>query len=76
MGGRGAGNCAGGQNRSGAKTVSGKNAAGRGQCGWFNASELASRPAEETENRLLKEQADALRRQLDEIESKVAALKK
>ncbi len=76
MTGRGAGNCTGGQNRGKAKTVAGKNAAGRGQCGWFNASDLAGGTANDPEVKQLMEQADTLRRQLAELDSKVAALKK
>jgi hypothetical protein len=76
MTGRGAGNCAGGQNRGKAKTVAGKNAAGRGQCGWFNASDMAGGAANDPEVKQLMEQADALRRQLAELDSKISAMKK
>lgn len=76
MTGRGAGKCIGSQNRGKVKNGSGNGAAGRGICNWFNASDLAGKPAQETESRLLMEQADALRRQLDEIDSRLNSLQK
>jgi len=41
-------------------------------CNWFNASDLAGR----SENKLLMEQADALKRKLDELDSRLNELKK
>lgn len=76
MTGRGAGNCAGGQNRGNIKRGSGRGAAGRGICNWFNASDLAGRSAQETESKLLTEQADALRRELNELDLRLNELKK
>lgn len=76
MTGRGAGNCAGGQARGGKKNDSGRGAAGRGMCNWFNASDLADRSAQDAESKLLMEQADALRRELDELDSRLNGLKK
>ena len=76
MTGRGAGKCIGGQNRGKVKNGSGNGAAGRGICNRFNASDPAGKPAQETENRLLMEQADALRRELDEIDNKLNSLQK
>jgi len=75
MTGRGAGNCAGGQNRGKVNrgTVRG---IGRGMCNWFNASDLADRSAQETESKILMEQTDALRRELDELDSRLNELKK
>lgn len=73
MTGRGAGNCAGGQARSGNKNGSGRGNAGRGMC---NASDLADRSAQDAESKLLMEQADALRRELDELDSRLNGLKK
>lgn len=71
MTGRGAGNCGGGK-----KNGSGRGAAGRGMCNWFNASDLADRSAQDAESKLLMEQADALRRELDELDSRLNGLKK
>lgn len=76
MTGRGAGNCVGGRNGGQAKIGSGRGGVGRGMCNWFNASDLAGRSAQETENKLLKEQADALRRKLDELDNRMSELKK
>jgi len=71
MTGRGAGKCVGGQNRG----KFGGGAAVRGICNWFNASDLAGRSAQETENKILMEQSDALRRELDEIDRRLNELK-
>lgn len=71
MTGRGAGNCGGGK-----KTGSGRGTAGRGMCNWFNASDLANRSAQDAESKLLMEQADALRRELDELDSRLNGLRK
>ncbi|MDO9308946.1 MAG: DUF5320 domain-containing protein, partial [Deltaproteobacteria bacterium] len=76
MTGRGAGNCAGSRNRGNARDASGRGTAGRGMCNWFKASDLADNSALETENRLLMQQADALRRELDEIDGRLKELKK
>lgn len=76
MTGRRAGNCAGGQNRDKVNGGSGRRGAGRGMCSWFNASDLAGRSAQETENNLLMEQADTLRKELDELDSRLDELKK
>ena len=76
MTGRRAGNCVGGQNRGMVKSGSGRGGAGRRMCNWFNASDLAGRSAQETENNLLMEQADALKRELDEMDSRLNELKK
>ena len=79
MAGKGAGRCATGNRSdmggSGAGRGTGKGT-GRGMCGWFNASELAGRSAEENESRALMEQADALRLQLDQINAKLNSIKK
>jgi hypothetical protein len=76
MTGRRAGNCVGGQNRSTVNSGSGRGGLGRGICNWFNASDLAGHSAQETETKLLMEQADALRRELDELNSRLNELKK
>jgi len=76
MSGKGAGNCSGGQNRGTAKTVAGKNAAGRGQCGWFNASDMAGGSAQATEEKILREEADKLGKQLEEIKRRLNELGK
>lgn len=72
MTGRRAGNCAGGQNRGKVRCGSGRGGLGRRMCNWFNASDLAGR----SENKLLMEQADALKRELDELDSRLNELKK
>jgi hypothetical protein len=45
-------------------------------CGWFNASELAGRSADENEAKALMAQADALRLQLDQISAKLEKMNK
>lgn len=82
MTGKGAGLCATGAGNgmgSGAGSGMGRGTgrgSGRGMCGWFNASELAGRSAEENESRALMEQAEALRLQLDQINAKLSSMKK
>ena len=41
---------------------------------WFNASDLASHSAQETEKKLLIGQADVLKMELDEINKKLSEL--
>ena len=43
------------------------NVAGRGQCGWFNASDLTAGSGQATEEKLLREEADRLAKQLEVI---------
>jgi hypothetical protein len=76
MTGRGSGNCAAGQNRGKLKSGSGRGAGGRGMCGWFNASELAKHSPLENEENLLREQADVLRKQQDEVHRRLRELGK
>lgn len=74
MTGRWVGSCTGGQHRNKAKSSPGRGTAGRVMCNWFNASDLAGHPAQETESRLLREQADVLRRELDEVNKRLSEL--
>lgn len=76
MTGRGAGNCVGGQNRGNVKSASGRGANGRGLCGWFKTSELVEHSPVENEEKILREQADALKKKLDEINKDLSELKK
>jgi hypothetical protein len=73
--GRGAGGCAGGS-RGNAKNLAGKNAAGRGQCGWFNVSDLTAGSGQATEEKLLREEADRLAKQLEVINRRLEELGK
>jgi hypothetical protein len=76
MTGRGAGNCVGGQNRGNVKNGSGRGINGRGLCGWFKTSELVEHSPEENEEKILREQADALKKKLDEVNKDLSELKK
>lgn len=76
MTGRRAGKCVGGQNRGTVKNGSGRSAAGRGVCGWFKASELVGYSAQENEERILREQADALKKKLDEVNKHLSDMEK
>ncbi|MDD2308544.1 MAG: DUF5320 domain-containing protein [Desulfuromonadaceae bacterium] len=74
--GRGTGNCVGGQNRYSVRSGSGRGATVRRMCNWFHASDLAGNSAQENEGKLLEEQAEALKKQLNEIDSRLNELKK
>ena len=73
--GKGAGNCAGRQGKDRMNRGSSKGAAGRGLCGWFNASELAGHSPEENEMILLKAEADTLLKRQEEINKRLSELK-
>lgn len=74
MTGRGANSCVDRQNRNRANNGSGNGGAGRGRCGWFKTSELAGHSARENESRLLREKANALKDQLDEVNRRLNEL--
>lgn len=74
--GRRADNCTGAQNRDSANGWATGNGAVCGLCGWFNASDLAGRPALETEKKLIMEEIDALESQLDKLDNRLDELKK
>lgn len=74
MTGRGAGRCGGGQNGGKAKSGSGCDAIGRVMCNWFNASDLANRSPKENEGKLLTEQANVLKKQLDVVNRRLSEL--
>lgn len=76
MTGRGSVNRAGGQNRGKLKSGFSRGAGGLGMCGWFNASELAKHSPLENEKNLLREQADVLRKQQDEVQRRLRELEK
>jgi len=76
MTGRGAGNCSGGQNRGTVKIGFGRSAAGRGLCGWFKTSELAGHSPQENEKNILREQAAALEKKLDEVNKNLSDMDK
>jgi hypothetical protein len=65
--GRDAGCCNSGQSRNRATNATGRGAGSHGRCEWFNASELAGRTPKENEEKLLRDEADTLRKQLDEV---------
>lgn len=72
--GDGTNSCVERQNRNRANNGSGKGVAGRGGCAWFNTSELAGHSARENESRLLREKANALKNQLDEVNRRLNEL--
>jgi hypothetical protein len=65
--GMGAGCCNSGQSRNRAINSTGKGAGDHVRCGWFNAADLAGRTPQENEEKLLRDEADTLRKQLDEV---------
>ncbi len=67
-------NCIGNQGRGRMNRGSGKGVAGREICGWFNASELAARSPRENEERLLREEADALLKRQEEVNKRLNEL--
>jgi hypothetical protein len=74
---RGAGRCAGGQNRNKENNTNGLNTIGRGMChNWFNASDLAGHSAHETEKKLLMGQADVQKVELEMINKRLSELGK
>jgi hypothetical protein len=76
MTGRGTGNCVGAQNRNSVRSGSGRGATVRRMCNWFHTSDLAGNSAQENESKLLAGQAEALKKQLNEIDSRLNELKK
>lgn len=75
MTGRRAGNCAVGQSR-GKVNRGAVRGIGRVMCNWFNASDLAERSAQKTESKHLMQQIHELKRELNELDSRLTELKK
>ena len=72
--GKGAGTCSGGRGKGRMNRGSSRGVAGRGPCGWYDASELAGNSPRENEEKLLKAEVDALAKRQEEVSRRLIEL--